>query len=101
MQTILQRILAMLPVMAVVALIVFLLIHLAPGDPAGQTRFVIDKIGRAIAQLGGSLEDVVRTRVFVTDIAHWEPVARAPGERCGPIRPVHTPVGAPLAGAVC
>lgn len=70
----------------------------APGDPAGQTRFVIDKIGRAIAQLGGSLEDVVRTRVFVSDIAHWEPVARAHGERFGQIRPVNTLVEARLVG---
>ncbi len=70
----------------------------APGDPAGQTRFVLDKIERAIAQLGGSLEDVVRTRVFVSDIAHWEPVARAHGERFGAIRPVNTLVEARLVG---
>ena len=70
----------------------------APGDPAGQARFIIDKIERAITQLGGSLRDVVRTRVFVSDIAHWEPVARAHGERFGEIRPANTLVEGRLVG---
>lgn len=70
----------------------------APGDPAGQARFIIDKIERAITQLGGSLRDVVRTRVYVSDIAHWEPVARAHGERFGEIRPANTLVEGRLVG---
>ena len=70
----------------------------ASGDPAGQARFIIDKIERAITQLGGSLRDVVRTRVFVSDIAHWEPVARAHGERFGEIRPANTLVEGRLVG---
>ena len=70
----------------------------APGDAAGQARFILDKIERAITQLGGSLRDVVRTRVFVSDIAHWEPVARAHGERFGEIRPANTLVEGRLVG---
>jgi enamine deaminase RidA (YjgF/YER057c/UK114 family) len=48
--------------------------------------------------LGGRLEDVVRTRVFVSDIAHWEAVARVHGERFGRIRPANTLVEARLVG---
>jgi enamine deaminase RidA (YjgF/YER057c/UK114 family) len=68
------------------------------GDPAAQTRFIIDKIERAIVQLGGTLNDVVRTRIFVSDIANWEAVARVHGERFGSIRPANTLVEAHLVG---
>jgi enamine deaminase RidA (YjgF/YER057c/UK114 family) len=67
-------------------------------DAAVQTRFIIDKIGDAIGQLGGRLEDVVRTRVFVSDMQHWETVARVHGERFGNIRPANTLVEARLVG---
>ena len=67
-------------------------------DPAAQARFIIDKIERAINDLGGRLEDVVRTRVFISDVAHWEPVARAHGERFAAIRPANTLVEAKLVG---
>lgn len=67
-------------------------------DPAAQARFVFDKIERAIVELGGSLTDVVRTRVFVAEISHWERVARVHGERFGAIRPVNTLVQAQLVG---
>lgn len=67
-------------------------------DPAAQARYAIDKIEAAIRQLGGRLEDVVRTRVYVSDIAHWEPVARVHGERFGHIRPANTLVEARLVG---
>ncbi|MBW7881332.1 MAG: RidA family protein [Caldilineaceae bacterium] len=67
-------------------------------DPAAQARFAFDKIEAAIRQLGGRLEDVVRTRVFVSDIGHWEAVARVHGERFGHIRPVNTLVEARLVG---
>ena len=56
-------------------------------DPAAQTRYIIDKIETALKQLGGSLDDVVRTRIYVRDLAAVEPVARAHGERFGAIRP--------------
>jgi enamine deaminase RidA (YjgF/YER057c/UK114 family) len=67
-------------------------------DPAAQARYALDKIAAAIRQLGGALEDVVRTRVYVSDIAHWEPVARVHGERFGHIRPANTLVEARLVG---
>jgi enamine deaminase RidA (YjgF/YER057c/UK114 family) len=68
-------------------------------DAAAQTHFAIDKLAGAIQSLGGTLEDVVRTRVFVSDVAHWEPVARAHGERFGHILPANTLVEARLVGA--
>ena len=67
-------------------------------DPAAQTHFVIDKIEAAITSLGGSLADVVRTRIFVNDISQWEPVARAHGERFQGINPANTLVEARLVG---
>lgn len=67
-------------------------------DPAAQARYALDKIAAAITQLGGRLEDVVRTRVYVSNIAHWEAVARVHGERFGHIRPVNTLVEAQLVG---
>jgi enamine deaminase RidA (YjgF/YER057c/UK114 family) len=69
-----------------------------PGDPAAQAHYIIDKIEAAIEKLGGTLRDVVRTRIYVSDLAHWEPVARAHGERFGDIRPVNTLVEARLVG---
>jgi len=67
-------------------------------DPAAQTHFVIDKIEGAITSLGGSLADVVRTRIFVNDIEQWEPVARAHGIRFKGINPANTLVEAKLVG---
>lgn len=67
-------------------------------DPSAQTHFVIDKIEGAITSLGGSLSDVVRTRIFVNDLKHWEPVARAHGNRFGGINPANTLVEAKLVG---
>ncbi len=62
------------------------------GDPGGQAVYILDKIAASIAALGGSLEDVVRTRVYVRDVAQWEPVARAHGRYFGEIRPANTMV---------
>lgn len=67
-------------------------------DPAAQTHFIIDKITGAIESLGGRLDDVVRTRVYVSDVAHWEPVARAHGVRFAGIQPANTMVCAGLIG---
>ncbi len=64
----------------------------AAGDAAGQTRFVLEKIGRALRQGGASLRDVVRTRLFVTDISAWEAIGRVHGEFFGDIRPAATMV---------
>jgi len=68
------------------------------GDPAAQAHYAIAKIEAAIRQLGGRLEDVVRTRVYVSDVAHWEAVARVHGERFGSIRPANTLIEARLVG---
>lgn len=67
-------------------------------DPAAQARFVLEKIEAALRQLDSSLGDVVRTRVYVSDVGHWEPVARVHGEVFGAIRPANTLVEARLVG---
>ncbi len=67
-------------------------------DPAIQTHFIIDKIEGALLSLGGSLEDVIRTRIFVRNINDWEAVARAHGERFKLIQPANTLVEAALVG---
>jgi aryl-alcohol dehydrogenase-like predicted oxidoreductase/enamine deaminase RidA (YjgF/YER057c/UK114 family) len=67
-------------------------------DPAAQAHFAIDKIEGALQSLGATLGDVVRTRVYVRDIADWEPVARAHGARFAAIQPANTLVQARLVG---
>ncbi len=67
-------------------------------DPKAQAHFIIDKIEGAIISLGGTLEDVDRTRIFVNDVNDWEPVARAHGERFKDIQPANTLVEAKLVG---
>jgi len=61
-----------------------------PGDPAGQTVFILDKIAASLSALGGRLEDVVRTRVYLKDAAQCEPVSRIHGRYFGEIRPANT-----------
>jgi aryl-alcohol dehydrogenase-like predicted oxidoreductase/enamine deaminase RidA (YjgF/YER057c/UK114 family) len=67
-------------------------------DPAAQTHFIIDKLEASLKSLGGKLEDVVRTRVFVKNMSDWEAVARAHGARFGHIMPANTLVQAQLVG---
>jgi len=67
-------------------------------DPAAQARFVLEKIEGALKQLGSGLSAVVRTRVYVSDVGHWEPVARVHGEVFGAIRPANTLVESRLVG---
>ena len=56
-------------------------------DPYEQTRFVIQKIEAVLHRAGASLKDVVRTRMFVTDISKWEEYGRAHGEFFKSIKP--------------
>ena len=58
------------------------------GDFYAQTRFIIQKIERVLHEAGFSLTDVVRTRMFVTDISYWEQVGKAHGEFFKDIKPV-------------
>jgi enamine deaminase RidA (YjgF/YER057c/UK114 family) len=57
------------------------------GDPYAQTTQAIRNVAWALGELDSSLEDVVRTRIFVTDIARWEEYGRAHGEAFGQIMP--------------
>jgi len=68
------------------------------GDATKQAAYIVDKIERAIGELGGQLADVVRTRIYVSDLAHWEAVAAVHGERFAGIKPVNTLVEARLVG---
>lgn len=62
------------------------------GDAAAQTRYVLQKIERALKEAGATLANVVRTRMFVTDISQWEAIGRVHGEFFGNIRPAATMV---------
>lgn len=56
-------------------------------DPAAQTREALKRIVTALSEVGAAPEDVVRTRIYVTDIGHWEAVGRVHGEVFGDVRP--------------
>ena len=62
----------------------------ALGDVAAQTDYIIRKIERALAETGATLDDVVRTRVYVLDANDWEAVGRVHGRYFGATRPANT-----------
>ena len=57
------------------------------GDFYAQTKFIIQKIEKVLDQAGFSLRDVVRTRMYVTDISYWDAVGKAHGEFFASIKP--------------
>lgn len=67
-------------------------------DAAAQLHFVIDKLEGALQSLGGSLQDVVRTRLYVQNLSDWEAVARVHGMRFRDVLPANTLVQAQLIG---
>ena len=62
------------------------------GDVYLQTQFILQKMGKALEQAGSSLEHVVRTRMFITDISLWEEAGKAHGEVFHSIKPASTMV---------
>ncbi|MCL5996207.1 MAG: RidA family protein [Chloroflexi bacterium] len=61
-------------------------------NPYEQTRFILAKIEKALQAAGVSMQDVIRTRMYVTDISRWEEIGRAHGEVFRDIRPAATMV---------
>lgn len=62
------------------------------GNAYEQTKFIIQKIEKVLIQAGASLNDVIRTRMFVTDISRWEEYGKAHGEFFKDIKPCTTMV---------
>ena len=63
-----------------------------PDNPYEQTKYIIAKIEKALISAGAALTDIVRTRIFTTDISHWEEIGRAHGEFFRGIKPASTMV---------
>ena len=58
------------------------------GDsPKEQTRYILDKIGKTLEQVGAQLSDIVRTRIYVTDISRWPEIGEAHADFLGHIKP--------------
>lgn len=68
------------------------------GDVGKQMHFILQRIQEAIEELGGSLADVVRTRIYIRDINQWDVVAKIHGEKFKNVRPANTLIEARLVG---
>jgi enamine deaminase RidA (YjgF/YER057c/UK114 family) len=66
---------------------------LSPGDVYAQARDALKIIGDALADAGASFDDVVRTRIYLSDASMWEAAGRAHGEVFSEIRPANTTLG--------
>ena len=62
----------------------------APGDAGAQATYILDKIAASISALGGHMDDVVRTRIYLKDASLWEPVSRAHGRYFSQVLPANT-----------
>ncbi|MCP4319455.1 MAG: aldo/keto reductase [Hyphomicrobiales bacterium] len=71
---------------------------IAVGDAEAQAVFILDKISAAISSLGGSLDDVIRTRIYLQDASHWEAVSQVHQRYFGDIMPANTLISASLIG---
>src|SRR5689334_7376237 len=60
------------------------------GDAYEQTKFILHKIEKVLERAGATLKDVIRTRIYVTDISRWEDYGRAHGEVFRKIKPCTT-----------
>ena len=57
------------------------------GNAYDQTKFILEKIKRTLESLGSGMDDVIRTRIYVTDISKWEEIGKAHGEFFKDIKP--------------
>jgi aryl-alcohol dehydrogenase-like predicted oxidoreductase/enamine deaminase RidA (YjgF/YER057c/UK114 family) len=62
----------------------------APDDAGAQATYILDKVAASLRALGATMDDVVRTRVYLSDVKDWEPVSRAHGRAFGDVRPANT-----------
>lgn len=60
------------------------------GDAYLQTKYILEKIAKALGEAGAEMKDVVRTRIYLTNIEHWEAVGKAHGEVFKHIKPAST-----------
>ncbi|QCR23537.1 RidA family protein [Pontibacter sp. SGAir0037] len=65
-------------------------IVIGKGDAYEQTKYILKKIEKALQEAGATLQQVIRTRIYVTDISQWEAVGRAHGEFFHAIKPAST-----------
>lgn len=63
---------------------------MSPGDVYGQCIYIFKKIEKALIDAGASMNDVIRTRIYITDISRWEEAGRAHGEFFKDIKPATT-----------